>query len=169
MRNLAVLIIIIIALTSIAFANENIDVLINPELSIHYDIQDYNFYDALGNNVYPITYNDSTYLPIRALSSLFKKGIIWLGDTKSIILGEGEIDTQAARREACINQKAFPEQAIKSTEIAVFYNGESQTFKDANGVVVYPILFNGTTYLPVRALSNLFEASITWDGETKSI
>ncbi len=169
MKKILFSVIMIMVLSTIAFANEEVDVLINPEISINYDIQSYNFYDAIGNNVFPITYNDSTYLPVRALSSLFKKGITWQGDTKTILLGQGDIDTQAARYENGIHQAAYTERAIKSDEISIIYNGEKQTFKDANGVVVYPIIFNGTTYLPVRALSNLFEASITWVGESKSI
>ncbi|MGM9552479.1 MAG: stalk domain-containing protein [Clostridia bacterium] len=35
--------------------------------------------------------------------------------------------------------------------------------KDANGNVVEPFIYNGTTYLPVRAVAEAFEKDVTWD------
>ncbi|MBQ4556655.1 MAG: hypothetical protein IJA60_03295 [Clostridia bacterium] len=37
--------------------------------------------------------------------------------------------------------------------------------KDANGNVVEPFIYNGTTYLPVRAVATAFEKDVAWDGE----
>lgn len=41
--------------------------------------------------------------------------------------------------------------------------------RDANGNVVEPFIYNGTTYMPVRGTANLAGMDVTWDGETKSI
>ncbi len=41
--------------------------------------------------------------------------------------------------------------------------------KDANGNVVEPFTMNGTTYLPVRAISNALEKDVEWDGEAFSV
>ena len=41
--------------------------------------------------------------------------------------------------------------------------------KDANGNVVEPFTMNGTTYLPVRAISNAFGKDVEWDGATQSV
>jgi len=41
--------------------------------------------------------------------------------------------------------------------------------KDANGTVVEPFIYNGTTYMPVRGTANLAGMDVTWDGETKSV
>lgn len=41
--------------------------------------------------------------------------------------------------------------------------------KDANGNVVEPFIYNGTTYMPVRGTANLAGMSVDWDGATKSV
>lgn len=53
--------------------------------------------------------------------------------------------------------------------ITVKYNGETQTLKDASGSTVYPITYNGTTYLPVRAVSNMLGLAVDWDQATKTV
>lgn len=55
------------------------------------------------------------------------------------------------------------------TGITLYYDGVKVNPKDAEGNPVEPFLYNGTTYLPVRAVSNLFDEDINWDGSTKSV
>lgn len=37
--------------------------------------------------------------------------------------------------------------------------------KDANGNAVEPFIYNGTTYLPVRAVATAFKKDVSWDGD----
>ncbi len=60
-------------------------------------------------------------------------------------------------------------QAMLNRDIKVVYNGQTQAFADANGAVVYPISYNGSTYLPVRAISELVELPIEWVASTNTI
>ena len=53
--------------------------------------------------------------------------------------------------------------------ITIKYNGEAQDLTDAAGNRVYPITYNGTTYLPVRAVSNLLGIGVDWDGATQTV
>lgn len=53
--------------------------------------------------------------------------------------------------------------------ITIRYNGEEQVMKDAAGTRVYPIMNNGTTYLPIRAVSNMLGISVDWDGATQTV
>lgn len=53
--------------------------------------------------------------------------------------------------------------------ITVKYNGEVQELKDANGNRVYPISYEGTTYLPIRAVSNMLGIEVNWDGPTQTV
>ncbi|MGM9550826.1 MAG: stalk domain-containing protein [Clostridia bacterium] len=57
----------------------------------------------------------------------------------------------------------------KESNISILTDGDVYIAKDANGNNVYPILKNGTTYLPVRAMAKLVGKSVLWDGETKSV
>lgn len=40
---------------------------------------------------------------------------------------------------------------------------------DVNGNRVDPIIIDGTTYLPVRAVANAFGKAVYWDGETSTV
>ncbi len=59
--------------------------------------------------------------------------------------------------------------AILNYGITIKYNGVAQSFTDAVGTRVYPISYNGTTYLPVRAVANLFEIPVDWDGANNTV
>lgn len=60
-------------------------------------------------------------------------------------------------------------QARLSPDITIKYNDVIQTQRDVNGNVVYPIIYNGTTYLPVRAVGNMLDIEVGWDQETKTV
>lgn len=53
--------------------------------------------------------------------------------------------------------------------IKIYIDGAEIVPKDANGNVVEPFTMNGTTYLPVRAISNAFGKDVEWDGTTQSV
>ena len=64
---------------------------------------------------------------------------------------------------------------IRETIDAVYMNvklvidGEEIVPKDVNGNVVEPFIYNGTTYLPVRAIGEAFDKDVHWDGETATV
>ena len=53
--------------------------------------------------------------------------------------------------------------------IKLYVDDEQFTPKDANGNVVQPIVYNGTTYLPARAVSEALGKAVHWDNATKSV
>ena len=54
-------------------------------------------------------------------------------------------------------------------DIRITMNGQAVTPKDATGKIVEPFIIDGTTYLPVRAVSNALGAKVDWDGSTRKI
>ena len=54
-------------------------------------------------------------------------------------------------------------------DIKVVIDGTSQSFSDANGTTVYPISYNNTTYLPIRAIGGIMEKAVGWDEATQTI
>ena len=48
-------------------------------------------------------------------------------------------------------------------QLSILYNSKKQTMHDINGEQVFPILYDGTTYLPTRALCDLLRIHIEWD------
>lgn len=53
--------------------------------------------------------------------------------------------------------------------IQITLDGQKIEPKDANGTIVEPFIVDGTTYLPVRALSNAFGLDVDWDQATQTV
>lgn len=54
-------------------------------------------------------------------------------------------------------------------DIKIYVDGVKIEPKDANGNTVEPFIYNGTTYLPVRAVGEAVDKTVTWDGKTNSV
>ena len=53
--------------------------------------------------------------------------------------------------------------------IKVYKDNVLCELKDANGSVIEPFIYNGTTYMPVRGTANLADMQVTWDGANNSV
>ena len=157
---------------------------LKPDIAIEINGVRQVFKDANGKMVYPIVYNGTAYLPIRAISAIMKEPIEWDGGSKSIYIGktlkypvksDAPITTdsvqEASRSDITLLNGVQPSlvTGYSKPDILVMYDFVVQTFKDVNGTTVYPINYNGSTYLPVRAASRLMNAPIVWDGTDKLI
>lgn len=54
-------------------------------------------------------------------------------------------------------------------DFSIVIDGKEQTFKNAQGDTVYPLLYDGTTYLPVRAIGNMMGKTVYWYEDEKRI
>ncbi len=54
-------------------------------------------------------------------------------------------------------------------DFTVVIDGEEKVFKNAGGEVVYPLLHDGTTYLPIRAIGEIMGKKIYWYEDDKRI
>lgn len=54
-------------------------------------------------------------------------------------------------------------------DFTVVIDGEERTFRDVNGTEVYPVLYEGTTYLPVRAIGEIMGKTVYWYEDDKRI
>lgn len=71
---------------------------------------------------------------------------------------------------AAANNEVISATLNRSTK--VIYNGVEQSFTDASGNPVYPIAYNGSVYLPVRATANMVgiqNSDIKYDGTTDTV
>ena len=58
---------------------------------------------------------------------------------------------------------------VQYSDIKLVVDGVKVTPKDADGITVEPFIYNGTTYLPVRAVGNAIGKQVTWDGNSKTV
>ncbi len=196
MRRLIIFFIVISLIASngtIVFANNNTNIAIisqkkiivylKPDVTVELNNIKQVFYDSMGIVVYPIIYNGSTYLPVRAISGLMNEPIEWDGASKTVFIGKTLSDPNKVipdvSSESASNANAADSNrntikpkmvyAYLKPDVLVMFDFVLQSFCDANGVRVYPIIYNGTTYLPIRAVSELMNEPIEWDGTTKTV
>ena len=59
--------------------------------------------------------------------------------------------------------------SVTYRDIKISVNGTYFTPKDANGRTVEPFIYEGTTYLPVRATAEAVGYNVTWDNNTSTV
>lgn len=55
------------------------------------------------------------------------------------------------------------------SDVNIFVNGVKLTMKDSQGNTLQPLVYNGSVYIPVRAVSEAVGKPVTWEGKTKSV
>ena len=59
---------------------------------------------------------------------------------------------------------------VYSGDVKIVIDGQQQTPTDVTGKEVDPFIYNGTTYLPVRALTNMLtDKNVSWDQDTHTV
>lgn len=123
--------------------------------------------DANGNTVFPFIYNGTTYLPARAIANVFGAKVTWNGETQSVYIEKGQFGTQ--NDTAFRAQTNLKIQIVSGYEVKIYVDGNLYKSTDINGNTVPALVINGTTYLPARALCNVFNIPIEWDEYSNSV
>lgn len=63
----------------------------------------------------------------------------------------------------------FAVRATLRPDIRIFVDGAPQNLQNEQGETVYPILYNGTAYLPLRAIGELSGRRVCWNEADKTI
>ena len=123
--------------------------------------------DASGRPVEPFIYNGATYLPVRAVADALGVSVAWDEATSTITLTRGGEPTAAAGQA----MTSYADKAITATyrDIKLVVDGKTIVPKDANGNTVDPFIYNGTTYLPVRAVADALGVAVEWDPDTYTV
>ncbi|MGO5116411.1 PepSY domain-containing protein [Candidatus Avoscillospira sp. LCP25S3_F1] len=126
------------------------------------------FYAINGQEVHPISYGGTTYLPVRSIGELMNKNVDWNNTTKTITLTSPRT-TAAATGTPDINPQESTVSISLRDDFTIIVDGVVQQFYDAGGNRVYPLLYNGVTYLPIRAVGELMGKVVNWDNNTQTV
>ncbi|MGN0712026.1 MAG: copper amine oxidase N-terminal domain-containing protein [Anaerovoracaceae bacterium] len=157
-----------------------------PNFTIEVDGMVQIFKDVNEKRVYPIVYQGSTYLPVRAVSALMDEDVEWDNYSKTVYIGKtlsnpnkskAKKDTESRKSLETVEKEAYQAPDEKGglvkvyirPDINIMYDFNMKVFNDEDGKTVYPIIYEGSTYLPLRAVSELMNREIQWDNETKTI
>lgn len=120
-----------------------------------------------GTAVEPFVWNGTTYLPLRAAAAALGITVGWDGATSTISLTSG--GKRIAPVGTPVTHNKNQTIAIEYNDIKVTLDGKPVELKDATGKTIEPFTYNGTTYLPVRAVANLLGVNVKWDAATSTI
>lgn len=90
-----------------------------------------------------------------------KKGIMKVAVTTALFAAMASASAFAAETTKNVQ--------IQFDNIQLVVDGVPITPKDANGSRIEPFIYNGTTYLPIRAVGEAIGKQVTWDGATKTV
>ena len=154
-----------LALGAMAASPSQVTAQLSPQITVEVDGVARTFYNVNGQEVQPIAYGGTTYLPIRAMGELMDKNVNWDQSTLTVSLSgtrtapdaSGTPDADAASRSVQVQLRP---------DFTVLVDGVERTFTDANGKTVYPLLYDGSVYLPIRAMGELMGKSVGWEQAT---
>ena len=120
------------------------------------------FYDAQGNEVHPLNYGGTTYVPIRAVGELMGKNVNWDAANLTATIG-GERTTPATQGTPDTTAVAQNITVLIRPDYTIVVDGVARTFRDVDGKVVDPLLYEGSIYLPLRAIGEMMGMNVEWD------
>ena len=140
---------------------------LRPDFTIVIDGKEKNFKRADGSAAFALVYEGSTYLPLRAIGEAIGRNVNWDEKTKAITL-EGERETKMSSNKA-VDGKVKDVSVQVRKDFTIVIDGEEQTFKTTAGKNIYPLLYDGSTYLPLRAIGQIMDKAVEWDNATKTV
>ena len=125
--------------------------------------------DGIPVSASPFASGGTTYLPVRAVGEALGMDVRWDGPTHTVYITD---PTEPSTTNSSTSSKAVTGKQtidVDYLDIKLVVNGKEVTPKDVNGNVVEPFAYQGTTYLPVRAVGEALGKTVRWDGETKTV
>ena len=140
---------------------------LRPDYTIVIDGKEKNFKRADGSAAFALVYEDSTYLPLRAIGETIGKNVNWNEDTKTITL-EGKRETQDSSNKAVEGERKNVLVQVRK-DFTIVIDGKEEIFKTSAGKRIYPLLYDGSTYLPLRTIGQIMDKAVEWDNATKTV
>lgn len=141
---------------------------LRPNVAVQIDGTVHTFYNAQGQEVFPILYNGTTYLPLRSMGEVMNKNVTWNSATNTVTMGGVRTDSGVV---------GVPNHTAKQTDVTFYLRPDItvviddvvRTFYDSTGKQVSPAVYNGSIYLPVRSVGEMMGKTVYWDSKTQTV
>lgn len=123
-----------------------------------------------GIPVLPISYNGTTYLPVRAIGYLLGLGIDYEGDTRTVLITSKSEKASPIPKETNKSGNLIGiKGAFLNEDLKFKLDGKITVPVGDDGTPVLPISYKGTTYLPVRAIGYLLGLGIDYEPASSTV
>ncbi len=156
------------SLCGAASASTAVTAQLNPNVTVQIDGTARTFYNAQGQEVHPIVYQGTTYLPLRSIGELMNQNVNWNNATNTVTIG-GTRTTGSVVGTPDYTAKQANITFYLSPEITVVIDGTARTFYGADGKQVVPAVYNGSIYLPIRSMGEIMNKTVSWDERTQTV
>jgi hypothetical protein len=102
--------------------------------------------NLIGGDQQPVIINNLTYLPLRIMFNSIQAKFTWDGENKSITATKGNNTLKM-----WVNKQEY------------LLNGKEKTMASV------PVILDGSTYVPVRLVTESFGIGINWDAKTRTV
>ncbi|MCR8657400.1 stalk domain-containing protein [Paenibacillus endoradicis] len=109
-----------------------------------------------------ISLNNSLYLPLRATSQLLGFKISWNQEERAVYIITGS-KTSVASTNNENGMKVGATVSVLNSNTSIYVDGKLVQLLDTNQNRIYPVSFNNSLYLPIRALATSLGLEIKWD------
>lgn len=150
-----------------AFAENKTNAQERSDFIIEIDGEKCLFTRADGSVALPILYNNTTYLPLRAIGKIMGKNVNWDESTKTITLS-GKRD-KTDEKINIVTTESNDIVVQERWDFVMEIDGITKEFKTSSGSKMNPIVYNGSTYLPLRAIGEIMDKDIAWNGDTQTV
>lgn len=137
------------------------------------------FLDANGRSRRPVAYDNTIYIPLRTVGEWMGGDVTWDQASQTVHLTSGvrepfylNIFTPEGQPKATEEEDALYFYEMEHgmevelrPDIKVTLNGTEQTFRNAAGKVVCPLVLRECVYLPVRNIGELCGKSVLWHSD----
>lgn len=170
MFSLTLSIMMLISIVTTVTAKELVNVTENGRIYFSFDEKDTICFDEVTKKyLYPISYRDRTYVPLRFLCNFTGIGVEWIEETKTVALSsDGEKITDFVKPDS--NAEVNKIDVEIDSEINFTWNGEKFDIIDpASNLPVHAIMHNDRTFIPARFIAEKAGFEVGWEEATQKI
>ncbi|WP_083938111.1 copper amine oxidase N-terminal domain-containing protein [Paenibacillus daejeonensis] len=127
---------------------------------------------SLPSGQFAFIHEGRTYIPLRFFANALQKGVAWDSKSRTVTVSEPTAQEQVSLREWLMNaaRTTTASQPVKSItavpmEAKLVFHGQAKVLPQ--GQSIYNV--DGSTYVPVRFMSESVGTAINWNAQSKSI